>query len=251
MSAAGPPFHVRAREEDVAERVIIAGDPTRVEHLSSLLEGARVVNECRGFLTYTGTYEGVPVTIATHGIGGPSAAIVVEELAMLGAKIVVRLGTAGGLVEELDVGDVVLATGAAYPAGGGSLGMYVPGVCMAAAPHPEVVYALAKSLTREGMEFKAGPVFSSDAFYAEDPEFARRWGERGILAVEMECAALFSLGWMRKLKTGAVLVISDSLVKEPGYMATAEELREMVLKVGGAVLAALLEVEPGSYWRVR
>ncbi len=239
----GPPFHIRARKEDIAGRAIIVGDPRRVEHLSTLLENSRVVNTNRGLLTVTGTYKGVPITIATHGIGGPSAAIVIEELAMLGSKVIVRIGTAGGMTEDLDVGRVLVVSGAAYYCGGNAVGMYIPNSCFATAPHPEVTYKLMKSLKSMGIEYRIGPVISSDAFYAEDPEFVKRWSSRGVVAVEMECACLFSLGWMRRIKTGAVVVISDNLVKEEKYMATAEELREIMLRVGRAVLEALIDID--------
>ena len=101
------PVHILAKKGEVAERVLIAGDPGRVKLLSTLLEEPKLVNENRGFLVYTGKYKDVKVSIATHGIGGPSIAIVLEELAMLGGKVFIRYGTAGALVPELDKGDYV------------------------------------------------------------------------------------------------------------------------------------------------
>ncbi len=239
-----PPFHIKAKPEDIAERVIIAGDPARVKQVSKLLEKPRIVNTNRGFLTYTGYYRGVPVTVATHGIGGPSVAIVFEELRMLGAKVIVRLGTCGGMVKELSKGDIVIATGAAYYTGGNAIGMYAHEACMPTAPHHEVTSALVSSAEKHGVKYFLGPVLSSDAFYAEDPEFARKWSERGILAVEMECAVIFSLGWMRNVKTGALLVVSDSLVKpEEATLASAEELKEKVDVAAKVVLDALVNVK--------
>ena len=85
----GPPYHIKARPEDIAARIIVAGDPARVEQVSGMLKDAKLVNTNRGFITYTGYYKDVPITVATHGIGAPSAAIVFEELVMLGAKAVV------------------------------------------------------------------------------------------------------------------------------------------------------------------
>lgn len=238
------PVHIKAAKGDIAERVVVAGDPARVEQIAGFLENAKIVNTNRGFLTYTGTYDGVRVTAATHGIGAPSATIAFEELVMLGAKVIVRLGTAGGLVPELHRGDAVVASGAAYLCGGNSVGMYVPSACMPASPHPAVTVRLYERARRAGLKTVLAPVFSSDAFYAEDPEFARRWEERGLVAVEMECAGLFALGWMRGVKTGALLVVSDSLVnpeeKEP---ATADELRPFMEKAIAAVLSTLVETE--------
>ncbi|OYT56845.1 MAG: 5'-methylthioadenosine phosphorylase [Desulfurococcales archaeon ex4484_217_2] len=240
----GPPFHIKSKPGEIAERVIIAGDPARVEQVSKMLENPRVVNTNRGFLTYTGKYRGVPITVATHGIGGPSAAIVFEELRMLGAKVVVRLGTCGGLIKELSKGDIVIATGAAYYTGGNAIGMYAHEACMPTAPHHEVTSALVSSAEEHGVKYFLGPVISSDAFYAEDPDFAKKWSERGVIAVEMECAALFALGWMRNVKTGALLVVSDSLVKpEEASLADAKELKERVNIAAKIVLDALVKVK--------
>jgi len=240
----GPPFHIKSKPGEIAERVIIAGDPARVEQVSKMLENPRVVNTNRGFLTYTGKYRGVPITVATHGIGGPSAAIVFEELRMLGAKVVVRLGTCGGLIKELSKGDIVIATGAAYYTGGNAIGMYAHEACMPTAPHHEVTSALVSSAEEHGVKYFLGPVMSSDAFYAEDPDFAKKWSERGVIAVEMECAALFALGWMRNVKTGALLVVSDSLVKpEEASLADAKELKERVNTAAKIVLDALVKVK--------
>ena len=236
------PLHIRAKKGDIASRVVIAGDPVRVEHLSTLLENPRIVNTNRGFLTYTGLFKGIPITIATHGIGAPSAAIVIEELIMLGAKIIIRLGTAGSLIEKLDFGDIVIATGAVYNVGSNAIGMYIPNTCMCTSPHPEVIYKMMKAFKEHGLKFTLGPVFSSDAFYAEDPDFAKKWGSRGVVAVEMECAVLFSLGWLRRFKAGAVLLISNSLAKRRHYMPTAEELKPRILKLGKALLNALIEI---------
>ncbi len=236
-----PPFHILAKPEEVADRIVVAGDPARVKQVAEMLEDAKLVNENRGLLVYTGTYKGIPVSVAVHGIGGPSASLVFEELRMLGAKVVVRLGTCGGMVKGLKVGDVVIASGAAYMPGGNSIGMYAPDAYLPAAPHPEVAMLLYENAKKHGLNPVVGPVFSSDAFYAEDPEFVKKWAERGVIAVEMECAAIFALGWMRGVKTGALLVVSDSLVEELGY-ATAEELRDIVEKAAEATLDALVKV---------
>ena len=234
----GPPFHIKAKPGDIAENVIAVGDPGRVKILGELLDNYRIVNEHRGLLTITGEYKGVQVTIATHGMGCPSAAIVFEELGMLGAKKIVRLGTAGGMREDLEIGDIVVATGAAYTCGGCGLGQYYTGYCAPTAPDPILTYKIIEELSKKRIRFHTGPVFSSDAFYAEDPEFARKWCEKGVIAVEMEAAILFALGWMRKWKTAAVLVISDNLLTEKQYLATSEELKEKIVIAAKAVLEA-------------
>lgn len=235
------PVIIRAKKEDIAKRAIVAGDPARVEQVASLLENPKLVNTNRGLLVYTGTYKGVSVTVATHGIGGPSSAIVIEELAMLGARVFVRLGTCGAMVKGLGIGDVVIPTGAAYNQGGLYYQYLKENICMAAVPNYEVLSKLINEVSNEGVKHVIGPVVSSDAFYAEDPEFVRKWTSRGIVAVEMECATIFTLSSMRNLKSGAILLVSDSLVEELGF-ATAEELRRFVDRAAKASLEAIIKV---------
>jgi len=232
------PIHIKASKGDVAERVIVAGDPARVEQLASMLDRVKLVNKNRGLLVYTGEYDGVPISVALHGIGAPSSAIVFEELAMLGARIIVRIGTCGAMYRGAKIGDVVIPTGASYYPGGFYQQYLKENVCICAVPDLEVTTTIIDEVSREGIRYRVGPIVSSDAFYAEDPDFAKKWMERGIIAVEMECAALFTLGMMRKFRTGAVLIVSDSLIEELGF-ASADELREHVDRVARAVLRAL------------
>ncbi len=239
--AMGPPFHILAKKGDVAERVIVAGDPARVKQLAQMLDNPRLVNENRQLLVYTGEYKGIPLTVATHGIGSGSATIVFEELRMLGARLMIRLGTAGGMSPDLKVGDFIIATGAATLCNGNSLGMYMPGYCLPASPSPDVTMNLIKEVEHSGEKAITTPVFSSDAFYAEDPDFAKKWSDKGVKAVEMECASLFALGWMRGFKTGALLMISDMLVGEKTELLTAEQLAPRVEKASRIVFEAAIK----------
>ncbi|WP_448579099.1 purine-nucleoside phosphorylase [Thermosphaera sp.] len=219
------PHIVSAKPEDISKNVIAVGDPGRVELLATLLENPKVVNKHRGLIVVTGYYKNAKVTIATHGMGCPSANIVFEELGILGAKRIVRLGTAGGLHESVRIGDVVVATGAMYVNGGCGLGQYMPGYCGASSPDPVLTYRIIKELEESGVPFKKGPLFTSDAFYAESPEMASRLSKYGALAVEMEAAGLFTLGWMRGWETGCVVVVSNVLHgKAPNtvFLTTAE-----------------------------
>lgn len=237
------PIHIKARRGDVAERAIVAGDPARIEQLAKMIESVKLVNTNRGFTVYTGEYKGVPVSIAVHGVGHPSSMLVVEELVMLGAKIIIRFGTCGAMVKGLRIGDIVLPTSAAYYPGGAFYQYLKEHVCTATAPHYEVLKTLVEEVQRAGVRYAIGPVVSSDAFYAEDPEFTRKWISRGVTAVEMECAGLFMLGAMRGVKTGALLMVSDSLVEELGF-ASAEELRGYVERAGRIVLESIIRIAP-------
>jgi len=239
------PQHIRIKPEDVADRAVVVGDPARAKFIAdNFLEGAKLVNEERGYHVYTGYYKGQKISVAVHGIGGPSAAIVFEELHMLGVKVMVRLGTCGGMIPELDIGDLVVATGATYNCGG-TIGAYVPESCMVTAPTPDLTVELYKNARQQTERIFAGPVFSSDAFYAEDPEFARRWASRGVIAVEMEAATLFALGTLRGFRTAALLVVADNLVV-PGKQELKhhEELQEYINKATKAVLETLASYTP-------
>jgi 5'-methylthioadenosine phosphorylase len=232
------PAHILARAEDIAEIAVTSGDPARVEQLATMLREAKLVNSNRGFTTYTGFYGETRLTLATHGIGGPSTAIVFEELHMLGAKTIIRFGTAGGLVSGLRIGDFVVPTGAAYPEG--SLRTYVDDGALPAVPDLELTSSLIQTCRGAGLRFLAGIVYSSDAFYAQDFASLKPWVKRGVVAVEMECATLFTLGLLRGFKTAALLMLSNSLVNEAeGQLAPAQELTPFAMKGGRAIFDAL------------
>ena len=235
------PQHIKAKPEDVAERVVVVGDPARAEFLANMLEDVKLVNRNRGFYVYTGKYKEASVSIAVHGVGAASSAIVFEELKMLGAKVIVRLGTCGGLVEKVDVGHAVVATGAGYNPGG-TIGQYFGAINPPAAPDPRLTILLEEEARKAGLSVHVGPVFSSDAFYAEDPGFAERMAKLGFIAVEMEAATLFALAQLRGFRAGAILVVSDNLVI-PGKerLLGHEELKYYMEKAARAALEAIVK----------
>lgn len=234
------PVHLRVRPEDIAELVVTSGDPARTEQLARMLSESRLVNTNRGLITYSGYYRKRRVTVSTHGMGGPSASIVFEELRMMGAKVIVRLGTSGGLVHELRVGDFVVPTGAAYPKG--SLSSYGLDGAPPAVPDLGLQKKIVERCISEGVMFKSGLVFSSDAFYPEDRSSIDDWIKRGAVSVEMECATLFTLGRLRGFRSASLLIVSNSKVrKEDRGPATAERLSPYVEKGGRIVLDSMVE----------
>nr|WP_148678985.1 purine-nucleoside phosphorylase [Aeropyrum pernix] len=237
------PVHLEAGPGDVAPLVVAVGDPGRAERLATgLLEDARLVSSARGLKVYTGSFNGSEVTIATHGIGGPSAAVVFEELRMLGAEVLVRLGTSGGLSKDLRLGDVVVAAGAGcYWGSGGSI-QYAGErpMCLPASPDPILTAGIYRGLSsRLGDRVVLAPVMSSDAFYAETPEAAGRWRSLGMAAVEMELHTLFSISWIRGFRSAGVLIVSDLLLPEGFKRITPGELARREVEVGRALLEVL------------
>jgi len=195
---------------DIAKYVLLPGDPGRVERIASFFDEARKVAEYRGFLTYSGKVDGIGISACSTGIGCPSAAIVIEELAKIGAETFIRVGTTGALQPDIEVGDIVIAT-AAVRADGTSRS-YVPVEYPAVADFG-VVSALLRASKEMGKEVHTGIVLSSDAFYAEENEATLRLAEANVLSVEMECSVLFTLAGLKGLRAGAILAVDGNLVK--------------------------------------
>ena len=229
-----------AKPGEVARKVLTVGDPARARMIAErYLEEPRLVSSNRELLVYTGKYNGEEISVAVHGIGGPSAAIVFEELRMLGAEVIVRLGTAGSLRREIGVPEPIIVTGASYYEGG-VLGVYSPNTCLSTSPDPILTSHIAKEFSKSGLNYHLGPVISNDAFYAESENFAEYWAKRGMVAVEMECATLFALGWMRGFRTAAVVVTADSLV-DPSKkdLLHHEQLAPVMERVTSVLLDAM------------
>ncbi|MEB3859876.1 MAG: nucleoside phosphorylase [Desulfurococcales archaeon] len=235
-------IHLGVREGEVPRRVVVMGDPARVGILAGMLDEATIVSEKRGFKLVRGVWKGSDIGLASHGIGGPSAAIVVEELVGAGARAVVRLGSTGAIASSLRVGDVVLASGAAYYCGGAGLSGYSHplNACLPASQDPILTYLIHEKLEERGISHLIGPVLSSDSFYAETPDFADYWRARGIVSVEMECAVIGYLSWAKGFRSACVLVVSNIVGGEEHL--GSEELSETYRRVAAAVFDAVREV---------
>jgi DeoD family purine-nucleoside phosphorylase len=221
------PIHVRASPGDYAEACLLPGDPLRAKYIAeTFLENVVQRNSERGMLGYTGTFHGVPVSVQSSGMGCPSAAIVVEELVRLGVTKIIRVGTAGGLQPDLTMGELIIAL-SSTPADSTAL-HYVGGEPHAPTADFGLVHEAVHQAKHLGKAVRVGPIVSSDIFYHPDPDLARRWSERGILAVEMEAAVLFTLGALRKIQTACMLVVSDLIVDGEFVRITDGELRKAV-----------------------
>ena len=249
-----PQIHLRAERGDYAPLVLMPGDPGRATMMAGLLDGgldkARLVNQHRSLLGYTGTYKGKPVSIQTSGIGTPSFSIVMEELLMLGAQTFIRTGTCGGIARDLKTGVVVVAT-ASVPMDG-STRTYLHGDPFAPAADFELTRALIDTARAKGIDPHPGVVQSVDVFYNPDSDYAAKMRSRGVIAVEMEASALFYLAMRQQalgenVRGGCILTVSDTLIKDDDvvgadYMsldaleAATKKMIEIALEAGTSLL---------------
>jgi DeoD family purine-nucleoside phosphorylase len=251
-----PQIHLHAEAGDYAPVVLLPGDPNRATRMAARfdggLEATREVNANRGLFGYTGTVDGVPVSVQTTGMGTPTTSIVVEELLNLGVTTFIRVGTCGGY-RGMGLGHVVVAMAAA--ASGGIGPILGGGESTAPTADIDVVIALAQASREAGLTTHVGPIVTSDVFYDPNPLGSERWGSRGYLAAEMETAALFLLvmrerGKGRPVRAGTILTVSDVILdpSEAGTAAPAahgwdrlpeEELQIRIdLTIGAALTAA-------------
>ncbi|MDQ2982500.1 MAG: DeoD-type purine-nucleoside phosphorylase [Actinomycetota bacterium] len=232
------PIHVRAEPGEYAEACLLPGDPLRAKYIAeTYLDGAVQRNAERGMLGYTGEFEGRPVSVQATGMGCPSAAIVMEELVQLGVKRFLRVGTCGGLQPDLALGDLIVAL-AAVPAD--STAQHLVG----SDPHCptsdwELVHAAVHNAKEIGQSLRVGPIVSSDLFYNPDEGQYERWSSRGVLAVEMEAAVLFTLGALRKVQAGCLLTVSDVVIEGEFTRISDDELRAAVDRMTRVALATV------------
>jgi DeoD family purine-nucleoside phosphorylase len=221
------PIHIRAEPGEYAEACLLPGDPLRAKYVAeTFLESPEQRNWERGMLGYTGTYKGKPVSVQATGMGCPSAAIVIEELSQLGVKRLLRIGTCGGLQADLELGDLIVAV-SAVPADSTAT-HYVGGEPHSPTADWELVHAAVHAAKELGKPVRVGPIVSSDLFYNPDDGQYARWSARGILAVEMEAAVLFTLGALSKVKAGCLLTVSDIVVEGEFVRISDEEMKAAV-----------------------
>jgi DeoD family purine-nucleoside phosphorylase len=230
-------IHVRGEAGDYAEAVLLPGDPLRARYIAdTYLEDVVQTNSERGMLGFRGTWEGRPVSVQATGMGCPSAAIVIEELVMLGCKKLLRVGTCGGLQPHHALGDMIVAL-TAVPQDR-TVETYVK------EPHCptadwELVHGAVHHAKEIGQPIHVGPVVSSDVFYNPDGEQYERWSMRGILAVEMEASILFTLGALRGVQAGCLLTVSDIVVEGEFTRISDDELSAAVDRMTRVALATV------------
>jgi DeoD family purine-nucleoside phosphorylase len=232
------PIHVRAEPGDYAEACLLPGDPLRAQYIAeTFLDNAVQRNSERAMLGYTGEFEGHPVSVQATGMGCPSAAIVFEELLQLGVKRFLRVGTCGGLQPDLELGDLIVAVTAV--AADSTAEHLVGGEPHTPTSDWELVHGAVHYAKELGQPLRVGPIVSSDLFYNPDAEQYDRWCSRGLLAVEMEAAVLFTLGALRGVQAGCLLTVSDVVVEKEFKRISDDELRAAVDRVTRIALATV------------
>jgi len=221
------PIHLRAEPGAYAEAVLLPGDPLRAKFIAeTFLEGAELRNEERGLYGYTGTYKGTPVSVQGTGMGCPGATIVFEELIQLGCKRLIRVGTCGGLQPDLSLGEIIVAL-SAVPADSTAMHLVANEPHCPTASWP-VVHGAVHVAKESGQAVQVGPIVSSDLFYNPDDGQYDRWSARGVLGVEMEAAALFTVAALRGVEAGCLLTVSDIIVEGTFTRISDEELKAAV-----------------------
>lgn len=234
---------LRTRVSDLAERALVVGDPARAERVAGTLDDARRVSANREYHVYAGVHRGVPVTVASHGVGAAGAVVCFEELARGGVTRIIRSGTAGGIQPEVVDGAIVVATGAVRADGVSH--QLVPAEFPAIAT-PELAIALREAANRSGLDVHSGIVLTGDMFYPSDviPGIDHRmWQRAGVVAVEMEASALFVTASLHGIEAGAVFAIDGNpLAAQNESMDDYDPYREVVTRAVDGALGAALDV---------
>jgi purine-nucleoside phosphorylase len=230
--------HIGAAPGEVAPVVLMPGDPLRARWIAeTFLENARCYTEVRGMLGFTGTWQGRPVSVQGSGMGQPSLAIYVNELLVdYDVQSVVRVGSCGALTEALALRDIVVASGACTDSSMNRIAF--EGLDYAPVADFGLLRAAVEAAERRGTDPHVGLIFSSDSFYAARPELVSRMAEYGVLAVEMEASALYTLAARHGRKALAICTVSDHIVT--GEKTTAAEREQTFGEMVEIALTAAL-----------
>lgn len=215
--------HLLVESGDVADIALVPGDPDRVERIAGQCDTSEIITENREYKLVNAEYEGRDITICSTGIGAPSTAVAVEELAAVGVETFIRVGTTGALQRGIEIGDMIVATGAAKDEG--TTKRYESATIPAVADFAVLTALVERAEANNAVH--TGPIATDDAFYAETDEYVAAWEEAGLLSVEMEAAALFTLARRKGLRAGAICTVDGNLVEGTQKGETdADELPE-------------------------
>lgn len=214
-------FHIGAKKDDIADIVLLPGDPLRAQHIAeNYLEDIKRYNTVRNMLGFTGYYENLRISVQGAGMGLPSTAIYVHELIQeYGVKTLIRMGTAGSIQKDIHIGDVVLAMSASTDSNMNKIKFN--GLDFAPVADFKLLHQTYQTAIKSGIPVRVGGVLSTDTFYSEAKNRYDIWSQHGVLGVEMESTALYTLAAAHQVKALTVLTISDNLLT--GQVASSEE----------------------------
>ena len=215
--------HIAAKNGEIADTVLLPGDPKRAKWIAeNFLENAVCYTDIRGMLGFTGTYKGKRISVQGTGMGIPSMSIYITELMKdYGVKTLIRVGSAGSYQEDIKIRDIVVALSTSTDSNINN--RRFKGASFAPTVNFDLLSKVLKTAEEKNIKIKAGNILTSDEFYNDDPSYFKKWAEFGVLAVEMETAALYTLASKYKAKALSILTISDSLVSPE---ITSSEERE-------------------------
>ena len=215
--------HIAAKNGEIADTVLLPGDPKRAKWIAeNFLENAVCYTDIRGMLGFTGTYKGKKISVQGTGMGIPSMSIYITELMKdYGVKTLIRVGSAGSYQEDVKIRDIVVALSTSTDSNINN--RRFKGASFAPTVNFDLLSKVLKTAGEKNIKIKAGNILTSDEFYNDDPSYFKKWAEFGVLAVEMETAALYTLASKYKAKALSILTISDSLVSPE---ITSSEERE-------------------------
>jgi purine-nucleoside phosphorylase len=214
--------HIGARPGEIAEQVLLPGDPMRARWIAeTFLEDARCYSEVRGMLGFTGTYQGVRVSVQGSGMGMPSASIYTHELINdYGVRSIIRIGSCGALAADLRLGDVLAAIGSATDSNM-NRARFDGLIDYAPVADFGLLRTAVEVAERHGTTLRVGPVLAADAFYTDRPDLYDTLADYGVLAVEMESAAIYTTAARYRARALTILTVSDH-IKTGDRMTSAE-----------------------------
>ena len=251
----GVQYHIGIKKGDVGKYVILPGDPKRCEKIAKYFEDAKLIADNREYITYTGYLDGIKVSVTSTGIGGPSAAIALEELVKSGADTFLRVGTCGGMQTEIMGGDIVIATGAIRMEG--TSREYAP-IEYPAVANLDVTNALVEAAKEKGFIYHTGVVQSKDSFYGQhEPEAMpagyelinkwEAWKRMGCLASEMESAALFIVAGKLRARMGSCLLVLANQEREKlGLENPVVHDTDMAIRVAVEAIRRMIKEDQGQ-----
>lgn len=200
-------YHIECTPEDIAPIVLVPGDQGRVKTIVEYFDNPKKVADNRGLITYTGTYNNTPVTVTSTGMGGPSAAIVYEELINIGANFLVRIGSVAGLQEHIKRGDIVLPHASIRDDGASQY--YVPDKYPAAAD-PILYNHLFTKAEKKDVDCWSGINWTHSAFYSRSKEYFQQWARKRVISMEMEASCLFTISQLRGVKSAFIGTVYEN-----------------------------------------